>query len=113
VLRKWLGPDIFAGMSGDEVMEKHVYRALLMVCCCALPAIAHAYVGPGAGLSAIGSILAFLGALVLLILGFFWYPIKRFIKGKRENKSQISKHETSAINSGSESHHEENNLDKK
>lgn len=42
---------------------------------------AMAYVGPGAGLSAIGSILAFLGSIALLIVGFVWYPIKRIVSG--------------------------------
>ncbi len=44
--------------------------------------LSHAYVGPGAGLSAIGSVLAFIGAIFLLIVGFLWYPIKRLIKRK-------------------------------
>lgn len=44
---------------------------------------AAAYVGPGAGLSAIGSVLAFLGVIALMILGFFWYPVKRFLAGRR------------------------------
>lgn len=48
---------------------------------------AAAYVGPGAGLSAIGSILAFLGVIVLIIVGFFWYPIKRMIARFRTEKS--------------------------
>ena len=47
------------------------------------PLVGHTYIGPGAGLSAIGSVLAFLGTLILLIIGFLWYPIKRLIKGKR------------------------------
>jgi hypothetical protein len=51
---------------------------------CILPAFApgllHAYVGPGVGLSAIGTVLAFIGAVVLLIAGFLWYPIKRLLK---------------------------------
>ena len=106
-------PIIVAILSGEEVMKKHIYSALLMMCCCALPALAHAYVGPGAGLSAIGSILAFLGAIFLLIVGFFWYPIKRLIKGKRGNKSQISMNEASNGNSGSEPHREESNPDQK
>jgi hypothetical protein len=38
-----------------------------------------AYVGPGAGLSAIGSVLAFLGVMALMILGFLWYPAKRLM----------------------------------
>ena len=50
---------------------------------------AMAYVGPGAGLSAIGSIMAFLGSIALLIVGFVWYPIKRIVSGigKRNSKS--------------------------
>lgn len=49
---------------------------------------AFAYVGPGAGLSAIGSVLAFLGVIVLMIVGFFWYPMKRMFAGRRENLSK-------------------------
>ena len=41
------------------------------------PATAAAYVGPGAGLSALGSLLALLGAALLVIVGFIWYPVKR------------------------------------
>jgi len=48
---------------------------------------AWAYIGPGAGLSAIGSILAFLGAVILLIIGFFWYPVKKLIKRVRKRNA--------------------------
>jgi len=44
--------------------------------------LAHAYLGPGAGLSAIGSVVAFIGAVLLLIVGFVWYPIKRLLMRK-------------------------------
>ena len=44
------------------------------------PGFAPAYVGPGVGLSALGSVLAFIGAVLLLIVGFLWYPIKRLLK---------------------------------
>lgn len=44
----------------------------------ATSAPALAYVGPGAGLSVIGSILALVGALFLALVGFIWYPIKRW-----------------------------------
>jgi len=50
--------------------------------------LSHAYVGPGAGLSAIGSVLAFIGAIFLLIVGFLWYPIKRLIKKKNPADSE-------------------------
>lgn len=51
----------------------------------ATASVAHAYIGPGAGLSALGTVLALLGAALLLIIGFVWYPIKRLmarLKGK-------------------------------
>lgn len=44
------------------------------------PSLAQAYVGPGVGLSALGSVLAFIGAVFLLIVGFLWYPIKRLLR---------------------------------
>jgi hypothetical protein len=43
---------------------------------------AEAYVGPGAGLTAIGSVLALLAAVGLAIVGFVWYPVKRLLKRK-------------------------------
>lgn len=46
------------------------------------PSMASAYVGPGAGITAIGSVLALLVGVVLAIVGFLWYPIKRFIRSR-------------------------------
>ena len=51
-----------------------------------LPGLAQAYVGPGAGLGAIGTVLALIGAVLLAILGFLWYPIKRLL-AKRKDRS--------------------------
>jgi len=48
-----------------------------------LPGAAQAYVGPGAGLGAIGTVLALIGAVLLAILGFLWYPIKRLLAKRR------------------------------
>jgi hypothetical protein len=44
---------------------------------------AAAYIGPGAGLSAIGTVAALLGTIVLLIVGFVWYPLKRFLRKRK------------------------------
>lgn len=52
------------------------------------PVLAQAYVGPGVGLSALGSILAFIGAAFLLIVGFLWYPIKRLLRGKSKSGAE-------------------------
>lgn len=50
------------------------------------PDPAAAYIGPGAGLGAIGAIVALFGAIVLLIVGFVWYPVKRLL-GRSKTKS--------------------------
>jgi hypothetical protein len=44
------------------------------------PSVAHAYIGPGAGLTAIGTVLALLAAVLFAVVGFLWYPIKRLLK---------------------------------
>jgi len=51
------------------------------------PSHALAYIGPGAGLSAIGSLLALIAVVVVSVFGFIWYPLKRalrLLKSKRE-----------------------------
>ena len=48
----------------------------------ALPQTASAYVGPGAGITAIGAALALIGGIVLAIFGFIWYPLKRLRRAK-------------------------------
>lgn len=57
---------------------------VLLVCVTLFPLNVAAYVGPGAGLSTIGTAIALLVSLILLIVGFVWYPVKRFLK-KRDN----------------------------
>ena len=59
--------------------QRSLFTALLALAVLALPTIAFAYVGPGAGLSAIGTVLA-------LIVGFIWYPIKRLLRGKQDEE---------------------------
>ncbi|WP_226582296.1 hypothetical protein [Acuticoccus sediminis] len=47
-----------------------------------LPDLAHAYVGPGAGLTAIGTVIALFAAVLFAIVGFVWYPVKRLLRGR-------------------------------
>lgn len=58
-------------------------RLLLAALVIVLPATALAYIGPGAGITAIGTVLALIGAIVLAIVGFVWYPIKHLVKRLR------------------------------
>ena len=41
---------------------------------------AFAYFGPGSGISALGSFFSVLAALLLGIIGFIWYPLKRIAR---------------------------------
>jgi hypothetical protein len=52
----------------------------LAVAAALLPEAAAAYVGPGAGLTALGTVFALLGALALAVVGFVWYPVKRMLR---------------------------------
>ncbi|GGB19702.1 hypothetical protein [Allosediminivita pacifica] len=61
-----------------------------------LPAAAHAYVGPGAGLTAIGTMIALVAAVVLALVGFVWYPMKRMMR----NRSAASKAGTASQERG-------------
>ena len=45
---------------------------------------AEAYIGPGAGITVIGTVIALIGAILLAIVGFVWYPIKR-LRAKSKN----------------------------
>ena len=42
-----------------------------------------AYVGPGAGLPLVGMLVALVTAVLLAILGFVWYPAKRFLRQRK------------------------------
>ena len=53
-----------------------------------MPDPAAAYIGPGAGLTAIGTVLALVGAIILAIFGFVWYPIKRYLRKRKDSRTQ-------------------------
>ena len=57
-----------------------VALALLLL---ASAAPAQAYMGPGAGLAFLGSLIALFAALGVGVLGLVWYPMKRFIRSRR------------------------------
>lgn len=47
-----------------------------------------AYVGPGAGLGAIGAIVGVLVTVLLAILGIIWYPLKRLFKRGKKHSAE-------------------------
>ena len=54
---------------------------------------AHAYIGPGAGLTAIGSLFALVAAVVVGIFGFIWFPIRRLLRRKTNSAQAQSSDE--------------------
>lgn len=54
----------------------------------ASPGVALAYIGPGAGITAIGTAIALLGAIALAIVGFVWYPVMRLRAKMRDKKNR-------------------------
>lgn len=71
-------------------MSKLSLRVLILVVLLIgfMPEFAHAYVGPGTGLSAIGSFLALLGGVIIAIIGFLWFPIKRMLGKKKSQEPE-------------------------
>jgi len=66
--------------------SKSVRIAVLLLAALAVGS-AHAYVGPGAGLTAIGTVIALIGAILLALVGFVWYPVKRLLSRKKTDQS--------------------------
>ena len=70
----------------------------LLVISSILPGSAMAYIGPGAGLGAIGILIAIIVAVILLIAGFVWYPVKRFMRAR---KSKMTSGQETDVNNKS------------
>jgi hypothetical protein len=68
-------------------MSKNAFWLAALLSGIMLPNSALAYIGPGAGMSAVGTVVAVIGAILLLIVGFIWYPIKRVLRGWKEKKN--------------------------
>ena len=63
-----------------------IFSLMVIALLLAAPQGTEAYIGPGAGIAAIGTVIALIGGILLAILAFIWYPIKRLltkIKRKR------------------------------
>ena len=61
-------------------------KRLVIALFAAVPLLAHAYVGPGAGLGMVASLLAVVGAMLLSIVGLILWPW-RVLKKRWQAKS--------------------------
>ena len=50
---------------------------------------AHAYVGPGLGLGAVGALLGAIAAIFLGVAGLVWYPVKRLLKKRKATRNSV------------------------
>jgi amino acid transporter len=77
------------GVAGKGRGPGWMIGLLLLVGVVLLPVASHAYIGPGAGLSAIGTLLALIATVVVAIFGFVWFPVKRMLRNlKKAEPSQ-------------------------
>ena len=47
--------------------------------------VVRAYIGPGSGIGAVGALAALVATGVLMVIGFFWYPVKRILRSRRKS----------------------------
>jgi len=81
--RRGLPAEKVVGLMRTNLRLLGVEITLVAVGLVLVPASVQAYVGPGAGLSAIGSLLALAAAVVVTLVGFVWFPLKRFLRKVR------------------------------
>ena len=65
-------------------MNRDMVRCFVLAALALLSLPAHSYMGPGAGLSMLGSVAAVLGAVVLALLGVLVLPIRMLLKRRRK-----------------------------
>ena len=71
-----------------------LFQFIIITIFLAGPHVTQAYIGPGAGIAAIGTVIALVAGVLLAIVAFLWYPIKRLlakIKQKRLNDQESTR----------------------
>jgi uncharacterized membrane protein YccC len=71
-----------------NVSTRFVRTTLMLIAIMMLPTNSFAYVGPGAGLSIIGSLLALVAAVIIAIFGFLWFPLRRILRKRKQAAEQ-------------------------
>lgn len=75
-------PKLSPGLSvRSDVIRPVLFGAIVGATTCHA-GLAQAYIGPGAGLSALGIVFALIATVALAVVGFVWYPVKRMLRRK-------------------------------
>lgn len=48
------------------------------------------YIGPGTGLTAIGTAIACIVGTIVAVLGFLWYPLRRMLGHRTKEPDQVT-----------------------
>ena len=62
-------------------------KTLAILILLAISPAAFAYIGPGAGISVLGSLLGILGTIVVAIGAIIFWPVRKFLKRKKQAKA--------------------------
>jgi len=62
-------------------------KTLAILLLLAISPAAVAYIGPGAGISVLGSLLGILGTIVVAIGAILFWPVRKFLKRKKQAKA--------------------------
>jgi len=76
-------------------MDKLNNYALILACILILPSPCIAYIGPGAGLTALGCLIALFAGLWYIFLALVWLPLKTFIQKYKKKNGVIESDEES------------------
>jgi hypothetical protein len=68
-------------MTLKELISLLLFMQFMLLADCA-----YAYIGPGAGLGMIGSLIAIIVAIVIIFLGLIIYPIRYLLKRRSRSK---------------------------
>jgi hypothetical protein len=66
-----------------------MFATLILSATFLFPDPALSYIGPGAGLSAIGAFVAIVVGIIAALFGFLWYPIKRLLRKLKKSSHDI------------------------
>ena len=68
-------------------MPKLIFILFLLI----IPTYSYAYLGPGMGGGMLAAAIGVVVAIFAAIFGILWFPIKRFLKKKRNKNEEIKK----------------------
>ncbi len=65
---------------------------VLLAVTCAIPMAAHAYVGPGAGITFIGSLWGLVAVVGLAVVGILLWPFRSLLRRIKHRRQDTLKH---------------------